>query len=80
VLSGVLLLIAATGLSRGAVGQAGRLFTTVGAVGLVFAGIQVGSGGGELVYRHGAANAYVSSAATADSPATPRERGERDDD
>jgi uncharacterized membrane protein len=58
-LSGVLLLVSATGLVRGVVGRAGRISATVGAVALVVAAAQVGHSGGELVYRHGAASAYV---------------------
>lgn len=58
-LSGVLLLVSATGLVRGVVGRAGRVTATVGAVALVAAAAQVGHSGGELVYRHGAASAYV---------------------
>ena len=58
-LSGVLLLVTATGLVRGVVGRAGRVVATVGAVALVVAAAQVGHSGGELVYRHGAASAYV---------------------
>ena len=68
VLSGVLLLVAAVGLSRGTVGRAARLVTAVGAVGLVVAGAQVGHSGGTLVYRHGAASAYTN----------PTAHGERD--
>jgi uncharacterized membrane protein len=59
VLSGVLLLVAATGLARGPLGSAARLLSTVGAMGLVVVGAQVGAAGGELVYEHGAAAAYV---------------------
>lgn len=62
VLSGVLTLIAAAGLARGTIGQAGRLLTTAGAVALVAAGVQVGHSGGTLVYRDGAASAYSASA------------------
>ena len=62
VLSGVLLLMAATGLAGGTLGRAGRLLSTVGSVGLIAAGAQVGAAGGELVYRHGAASAYVEAA------------------
>lgn len=58
-LSGVLLLVSATGLVRGVVGRAGRITATVGAIALVVAAAQVGHSGGELVYRHGAASAYV---------------------
>ena len=58
-LSGVLLLVSATGLVRGVVGRAGRIAGTVGAIALVVAAAQVGHSGGELVYRHGAASAYA---------------------
>jgi uncharacterized membrane protein len=58
-LSGVLLLVSATGLVGGVVGRAGRITATIGAVALVVAAAQVGHSGGELVYRHGAASAYV---------------------
>jgi uncharacterized membrane protein len=64
VLSGVLVLLAGAGLAAGALGSAGRLLATVGSAGLVVAGIQVGAAGGELVYRYGAASAYVESTAT----------------
>lgn len=62
VLSGVLVLLTATGLAGGTLGRAGRLLSTVGALGLIAAGVQVGAAGGELVYRHGAADAYVRTA------------------
>ena len=62
VLSGILLLVTGAGLAGGTLGRAGRLLSSVGAVGLVFVGAQVGAAGGELVYRHGAANAYVAGA------------------
>jgi uncharacterized membrane protein len=58
-LSGILLLVSATGLARGVIGRAGRVTATIGAVALVVAAAQVGHSGGELVYRHGAASAYV---------------------
>lgn len=59
VMSGVLVLVAAAGLVSGTVGRAARLVTAGGAVALVVAGVQVGHSGGELVYRDGAASAYV---------------------
>ena len=59
VLSGVLVLVTAAGLSRGNVGRAARLVSAVGALGLVAAGVQVGHSGGSLVYREGAANAAL---------------------
>ena len=76
VLSGVLLLVAAAGLMPRTVGQAARLVTAVGALGLVAAGAQVGHSGGTLVYRHGAASAYASAPGEAGAPVT----GEADDE
>jgi uncharacterized membrane protein len=61
-LSGVLFLVTAAGLAGGTLGRAGRLVSTVGAFALVAAGVQVGRSGGELVYEHGAASAYATSA------------------
>jgi len=63
VLSGVLLLVVAAGLAPGSLGSAGRIISTIGAMGLVIAGAQVGASGGELVYEHGAAAAYTQPAA-----------------
>jgi hypothetical protein len=40
----------------------------------------VGAAGGELVYRHGAASAYVAGQRTAELPAARAARPERDDD
>jgi uncharacterized membrane protein len=57
-LSGFLLVITAAGLAGGTLGRAGRILATLGAAGLVAAAIQVGHSGGELVYTHGAGNAY----------------------
>jgi uncharacterized membrane protein len=59
VLSGVLLLIAVAGLSRGTLGSSARALTAIGSLGLVIVAVQVGAAGGELVYRHNAASAYV---------------------
>lgn len=68
VLSGVLLLVAASGFLPGTAGRAARLVTAAGAVGLVAAAVQVGHSGGTLVYRHGAASAYTTApGATADA-------------
>lgn len=74
-LSGVVLLVSATGLAGGVVGRAGRITATAGAFALVVAGAMVGHSGGELVYKHGAASAYApnpaaSSAAAAASAST----------
>ena len=82
VLSGVLAVVAAAGLVSGIVGRAARLVTAGGAVALIAAGAQVGHSGGELVYRHGAASAYVDAAPAGvvrDVSAGQLERGGRDD-
>lgn len=74
VLSGVLLLVAGVGLAGGVVGRSARLVATAGAIALTAVGFQVGRAGGELVYRHGAANAYASATGGAEkvSPAAAR--------
>jgi hypothetical protein len=61
VLSGILLLVAGLGLASGKIGAAARVVATVAAVGFVLVAVQVGASGGELVYEHGAASAYVGS-------------------
>lgn len=85
VLSGVLLVVAAVGLAPRSVGQAARLVTAAGAIGLTAAAAQVGHSGGTLVYRDGAASAYTAANAgarsappVAERPATRREGGEGD--
>lgn len=75
VLSGVLLVVATVGLARGTVGQAARLVSAFGALGLVAAGAQVGHSGGLLVYREGAASAYAKT-----SPGGAPDRARSDDD
>jgi uncharacterized membrane protein len=57
------LAISAVGLARGRLGAGARVAGAVSALGLVAAGAQVGHSGGALVYRHGAASAYSSTAA-----------------
>ena len=52
-------LISGTGLLTGAAGGAGRMVTVVAAAGVLAAGVVVGHSGGELVYVHGAAGAYL---------------------
>jgi hypothetical protein len=78
-LSGVLLVVTAAGLLRGVPGRAARLGATVGALGLVALGAQVGHSGGNLVYRDGAASAYARGASTGPMVAD-REGGKVDDD
>lgn len=67
VLSGILVVVAVGGLLPGTLGQAARLTTAAGALGLVAAGVQVGHSGGTLVYVDGAASAYTTSASPASS-------------
>ncbi len=82
VLSGVLLVIAGVGLAGGVVGRSARLVSTVGALGLLVAGVQVGKSGGELVYKHGAASIYAPapavSAALPETGAPPAQRADDD--
>lgn len=53
------LVITGIGLLRGSTGAFGRAVAVAAALGVLFAAIRVGESGGELVYRHGAANAYT---------------------
>lgn len=77
VLSGIVMLVAAAGLVGGTLGSASRLVATLGSVVILAAGIQVGAAGGELVYRYGAAQAYVEG--TAMTSAQPWKASERDE-
>lgn len=80
-LSGVLLLVTAAGLARGVVGRTARIAATAGAVALIAVAARVGHTGGELVYRYGAASAYVpapgNASAGAARSATPTVAGAR---
>jgi len=83
ILSGVLLLVAGTGLVGGVVGRSARLVSTVGAVALVAAGVQVGTSGGEMVYKHGAVSVYAgapAAGAAAQGPAAAAPGRAADDD
>ena len=60
--SAVLAALTIAGLIGGRPGGAARMLATVGAAALVVAAARVGHSGGELVYRHGAASAYVNPA------------------
>jgi uncharacterized membrane protein len=79
--------VSAAGLLRGRFGGVGRIATVAATAGVLAAGVAVGHSGGELVYRYGAASAYVDEAraesrATADVAGTPRvaRRTRHDDD
>lgn len=62
--AGIVTLVGGVGLLSGAVGTAARLVATAGTAVVLLAGVQVGRAGGELVYEHGAAQAYVSGSAS----------------
>lgn len=59
VLAGVTLLISGAGLLSGGKGEAARYLALVGSLVVLGAGGRVGHLGGELVYKHGAAQAYI---------------------
>lgn len=67
------------GLLGGTLGGAARGATVVAALAVLVAGYRVGHSGGELVYRYGAAQAYVDGAATRVDART-ADRVEREDD
>jgi uncharacterized membrane protein len=73
-LSGVLALVAGVGLVGGVTGKAARLVAAAGTLVVLAAGIQVGAAGGDLVYEHGAGQAYVNA-----SPANAPTAGEAED-
>ncbi len=52
-------LVALVGVARGRMGRTGRCVSTALACGMLFLGCYAGRTGGELVYQHGAADAYV---------------------
>lgn len=74
VLSGLVLVVAGAGLAGGTLGSAARLLATAGSLGVLVAGFAVGKAGGELVYRHGAAQPYVTAAASSAAGAATPER------
>lgn len=71
-LSGALLVVVAAGMMRGRLGRSARVIATAGAVGIAVVGIRVGATGGELVYKHGAADAYTQSKSVIRNGATTR--------
>jgi hypothetical protein len=66
------------GLLRNRVGAAARVVSVFAAVGLLFAGYQVGHTGGALVYQHGAASAYLDSTGAAVDQGAGDEKGVAD--
>jgi uncharacterized membrane protein len=61
--AGVATLLVAAGLLPDRLGSACRVIGTLASLGVLAAAVAVGHSGGELVYRHGAANAYTASSA-----------------
>lgn len=59
VLTGITLLVAGAGLLSGGKGEVARYLALVGSLAVLGAGARVGHLGGELVYKHGAAQAYI---------------------
>jgi uncharacterized membrane protein len=78
--AGVALAIVAAGLLPGVAGGIARGASVVAALAVLGAGVQVGHSGGELVYRHGAANAYAMQAGTGLAGGEHREEHDEDDD
>lgn len=80
-LSGGMVVLAVIGLAPGKFGRTARATATVGALALIWAGVQVGRTGGDLVYRYGAGSAYGPSATAGLSGEVARQgRTDRDDD
>ena len=78
-LAGIGLLVNAAGLFPGRKGSLGRIAGAVASLVVLAAGVSTGHLGGELIYEHGAANAYIGDAGTAGSSG-PQRHFEDDDD
>jgi len=71
-LAAVTVLVAGAGLLGGRLGRAARVATVLASLVVLGAMVLTGKSGGELVYKHGAANAYlVAPPAVAPSPISP---------
>jgi uncharacterized membrane protein len=79
-IAGVTAAVSAGGLLAGPIGGAARLATVAAGAAVVAAGIAVGHSGGELVYRHGAASAYVEKAGAGEGAASAAARGHREEE
>lgn len=79
VLAGIVFALSPLGLLKGRAGTAGRLALGVGSLALLVAIWPVGTTGGELVYEHGAAQAYISGPTSVSGDMAAR-RPESDDD
>jgi hypothetical protein len=76
----VALVVAAAGLLPGPAGGIGRGAAVLVTLAVLAAGVPVGRSGGELVYRHGAANAYVLAGGTGGTGGGQRWEEHDDDD
>ena len=82
-LAGIGLLASGAGLLSGRRGATGRIVGTVATVAVLAAGVSVGHSGGELVYKHGAANAYLGESEATNPGLSARhfdDHGDDDDD
>lgn len=75
----VALAIIAAGLLPGAAGSLVRGVAVLATLAVLGAGIRVGHSGGELVYRHGAADAYTSRTLAGAPSSAPRSQGHESD-
>jgi uncharacterized membrane protein len=57
--SAAMAVLTVAGLLRGTPGRTARVLTGIGSIALAGLVVRVGHTGGELVYRHGAASAYI---------------------
>ena len=78
-IAAVVALVGLLGFVRGTAGSAARLVATAGSLVILLAGFQVGKAGGELVYEHNAASAYVNGAPAGEN-ATEGGKDEQDSD
>jgi uncharacterized membrane protein len=78
--SGISAGLALLGFAPGLVGRGARLLALAGAVGGLAAATRTGMLGGELVYQHGAASAYVADPASTPSPVGEVGEGREEDE
>lgn len=78
-LAGISFFIFAAGLSGGGLGRIARPVALVASLAIAGQAYLTGKGGGELVYEHGAASAYVDSTRVTAAAGGSDERGEDDD-
>jgi len=79
-LAGLAVPLAAAGLLAGRAGRVARIATLAATIGVAWTVVEVGRLGGDLVYRHGAADAYRDGAATDGGTAARRAYDHHDED